>query len=316
MVHVLGSGGAGWWGRLVVVLGLVCGMTAAARGQAVAAMSMRAVKPGDAPGYSAGTSSATRDEREPVVLSEEEEFPRPQPPGGEVVAQKELERGDPASFWTGWTGTVQAGVNGSSGNSENFNLRMGFAATRKTEPMETALDASYTWATDGGEKTKSRGDLNLRNDWTLGESRWFVFGVGKVEYDEFQDWRWRVSAIAGPGYALVRDDVTTIKLRTGIGASREFGGGRNEIVPELDLGADAKHQLTERQSIFITHDTYPSVEDLADLRMVTKAGWEILVDPEVNLLFTLGVEHRHQSQPGEGFRKNDLDYYAVLGWSF
>lgn len=222
----------------------------------------------------------------------------------------------PTSFWKGWRGSVQAGVNGSSGNSENFNLRMGFSAERKTKPMETRADAVYSWATDGGEKTKSRAEANLRNDWNFNESPWFVFTVGKAEFDEFQDWRWRLSAMVGPGYAIIRNDKTTLKARSGFGFSQELGGQSNEFYPELDFGMDFEHQLTERQKLFATGDYYPRIEDFADYRTVTKAGWEIIVDPEMNLLLKLGIEHRHQSEPGEGFKKNDLDYFAMMGWRF
>lgn len=297
-----------WTAVAVVVWVLMAG--GAARGQSVAAMSMREFR---SPGVKDVQSRAKVPPR-----TEEEHNARAGfvPVVGEEIVEEAPPRPEPGSFWEGWEGSVEGGVNGSSGNSENFNVRMGFGATRRVESMETSLDGTYTWATDAGEKTKSRGDLNARNDWSLGESAWFVFAVGKVEYDEFQDWRWRFSAIVGPGYALVRDEVTTLKLRGGIGVSRELGGSRNELIPELDLGVDFEHKLTERQSIFLTHDTYPSVEDFADFRTVTKAGWEIVVDPEVNLLLKLGIEHRHQSEPGEGFKENDVDYFAVVGWRF
>ncbi|MCK6477654.1 MAG: DUF481 domain-containing protein [Phycisphaerales bacterium] len=299
-------------GRMLALLValLLCVMARPAMAQAVAAMSMRNVErdgPGRpvmvrSEGRSGGPDSRRTDFRNPASDAEDYGLTAEPPP--------------PASFWEGWGGSVEGGVNGASGNSENFNLRMGFSAQRRTVPMETSVTGSYTWSTDGGEKTKSRGELEGRNDWNMGESPWFVFAVGRVEYDEFQDWRWRLSGIAGPGYTLVRSERTTLKLRSGLGASRELGGSRNEIIPELDLGLDLEHKLTEHQKIYLTHDSYPSIEEFSDFRSVTKAGWEILVDPESNLLLRLGVEHRHQSRPGEGFKKNDLDYFALIGWQF
>lgn len=223
---------------------------------------------------------------------------------------------EPDSFWSGWNGAVHVGVNGSSGNSETFNLRLVFNARRLTDTMETTADGAYSWTSDDGSQSRNRGEFNLRNDWKLGESRWFIFGVAKAEYDEFQDWRWRLSGILGPGYTLVRDEKTTFKLRAGFGLSREFGGSRADLVPELDLGADFQRIISERQKIFATHDTYPAAEDFSDFRTVTKAGWEILVDPEANLTFRLGIEHRYQSKPGENFKSSDLDYFALLGWNF
>lgn len=295
---------------VLVVVGILGCAVRPAVAQAVAAMSMRNVER-DGAGRAAVVQVGARsvepdarrtDFRNPASDAEDYGLGTEPPP--------------PASFWDGWGGSVEGGVNGASGNSENFNLRMGFSAQRRTVPMETSVTGSYTWSTDGGEKTKSRGELEGRNDWNMGESPWFVFAVGRVEYDEFQDWRWRLSGIAGPGYTLVRTDRTTLKLRGGLGFSRELGGSRNEIIPELDLGVDLEHKLTDHQKIYLTHDTYPSIEELSDFRSVTKAGWEILVDPESNLLLRLGVEHRHQSRPGEGFKKNDLDYFALIGWQF
>ncbi len=278
--------------KVGVVL-VIAGAAGIGRAQAIAAISMR---------------SAARD------------VP---PPGGEAqqadaepVAAGITAATEPGSFWAGWKGSVEAGVNGSSGNSESLDIRMGFSARRTTPEQETSTDGSYTWATDGGEKSKSRGEFNLRNDWQFTDSPWFIFATGKAEYDEFQDWRWRFSALGGPGYALIRDEQTTLKLRGGLGASKELGGSSDEIVPELDLGVDFEHRLSERQRIYITSDAYPRVEDFAEFRTLTKAGWEILVDPETHLLLRLGIEHRHESQPGAGFKKNDLDYFAVMGWQF
>jgi hypothetical protein len=306
MTGFKGQGAAGVWMGLLVAFLVMVGVVVPAQGQLVAAVSMRNLED---------------EEIEEARVEEGESFLRTEPPvigfhpdmdAAEVAAQAF----EPKSFWDGWKGSVQAGVNGASGNSENFNLRMGFDAQRVTSAMETKINAAYSWSTDDGTKTASRGDLGLRNDWNLGESPWFVFAIGKVEYDEFQDWRWRTSTIVGPGYTVIRDEKTTLKVRGGIGASKEFGGTQNELVPELDIGFDFERQLTERQKVFVTHDTSPSIEDLSDFRMVTKAGWEILVDPEVNLLLKLGVEHRRQSKPGEGFKKDDIDYFAVLGWNF
>lgn len=223
---------------------------------------------------------------------------------------------EPTSFWQGWKGSIEGGLNGSEGNSENLNIRGGISGARKTKPMETTASLTYNYATSDGEKTKSRGEFNLRNDWNFGESPWGFYALGRIEYDEFQDWDWRFSVYAGPTYALIRTEKTTLKLRAGLGFSKEIGGSRNEIIPELNLGADFSHQLTERQRIFASFDYYPSLLDFSEFRTVGKAGWEILVDPEVNMTLKLGIEHRHQSDPGVGKKKNDIDYFALIAWTF
>lgn len=220
------------------------------------------------------------------------------------------------SFFSGWKGSVEFGLTGSTGNSENLNVRAGISGTRKARETDTAAALTYLYANDEGTKTKNRGELNLRNDWNLGESRWSLFSQGRVEYDEFQDWRWRLSAYGGAGYSFLRDEKTTLKGRLGAGVSKEFLSSRNELVPEGLVGLDFAHQLTERQRIFYSGEYLPSLSEFPQYRVSQKAGWEILVDPEVTMTLKLGVEHRYQSTPGDGFKHSDLDYYALLAWAF
>jgi hypothetical protein len=54
---------------------------------------------------------------------------------------------DPDSFLKGWKGSIEGGINGSTGNSENFNVRAGLGAKRTTSAMETSAALTYTWAT-------------------------------------------------------------------------------------------------------------------------------------------------------------------------
>lgn len=224
---------------------------------------------------------------------------------------------DPDSFWKGWSGAIEGGINGSDGNSETFNLRFGVGAERKTSKMETKLKSEYAYSTNNGEAEKNRWFTEARNDWSLDrQDRWSFFVIGRLEYDDFQDWNWRASVFAGPGYKIIRTDKTLLNLRAGVGLTREFGGERNELIPEGLLGGDFEHQLTERQKLTATFEYYPSFHNVSQYRLLGRGSWEILVDPQVNMTLKLGFEDRYDSNPGEGFKKNDLDYFAMIVWKF
>lgn len=224
---------------------------------------------------------------------------------------------DPDSFWKGWAGSIEGGINGSDGNSETFNLRFGAGLGRKTSKMETKLKSEYAYSTNNGEAEKNRWFTEARNDWSLDrEDRWSFFVIGRLEYDDFQDWNWRASVFTGPGYKVIRTDKTLLNLRAGVGLTREFGGERNDLIPEGLLGADFEHQLTERQKLTATFEYYPSFHNLSQYRLLGRGSWEILVDPQVNMTLKLGFEDRYDSNPGEGFKKNDLDYFAMIVWKF
>lgn len=221
------------------------------------------------------------------------------------------------SFWNGWKRTVDLGVIGSEGNSETFGARAALGAQRKTNYMETTVGLSYVYNTDNGEKTKSRGELTARNDWLFGkDSRWGFFAEGKVEYDEFQDWDWRLSGFVGPSYAFVRNDKTLLRGRVGIGGSYELGGDDNGFEPELLLGLDFEHAFNDRNKVFASAEYLPSLSDFPDYRVNSKAGWEILIDEKSGANLKLGVVDRYDSDPGDGFKKNDIEYFVTLGWSF
>lgn len=218
--------------------------------------------------------------------------------------------------WSIWKGSVELGINGSEGNTRTLNGRAGAEAARETDAMLTKARISYKMARDGSQTTENKALAEARNDWKLGESKWSVFAQGSFEFDDFQDWDTRLSLYAGVGYRIIDEEKTKLNGRVGIGASREFGGTDDEWTPEGLLGADLSHQLTERQKLTASLDVYPSLSDGGEFRSVARVAWEVLVDPEVKMSLKVGAEQRYDSDVAAGIRKSDLDYYALLVWSF
>lgn len=223
---------------------------------------------------------------------------------------------DPDSFFKGWAGSFAFGLNGASGNTERFGLRSQLDAKRETSRNITTFGALYVFATDDGNKSEHRGEVFGKYEWKIGEDgRWRPFATAKAEYDEFKDWRWRVSGFVGVGYALIQNETTLFVPRVGIGASREFGGRSNEIIPELDLGWDFEHKFNENVKFFNVFDFYPSLKNFSDFRIETRAGLDILLSKENNLTLKLGVEDKYDSTP-EGAKRNDFSYFALIAVNF
>lgn len=221
------------------------------------------------------------------------------------------------SFWNGWKRTVDLGILGSEGNTESFGARAALGAQRKTDDMETTVGLSYVYSSNDGEKTKSRGELAARNEWLYGkDSRWGFFAEAKLEYDEFQDWDWRLSGFVGPSYAFIRNDKTLLRGRVGAGGTYEIGGEDDGFEPALLFGVDFEHQLNERNKLFASAEYLPSLSDFPEYRANAKAGWEILVDEATNMNLKLGIVDRYDSDPGPGIEKNDIEYFVTLGWAF
>jgi putative salt-induced outer membrane protein YdiY len=220
-----------------------------------------------------------------------------------------------SSDWTtGWSASYELGLNGASGNASNFNLSTAFNLTRKLDSRVTNLNFNYAQASNEGILIRDFALLRSRNEYLLGDSPWSIFTEGTVEYDRFQAFDFRLTLATGVGYRFIDNETTTLKTRTGLGTSREFGGVNDQWKPELVLGLDFKHQLTGRQSLYLTNDFYPTWTDFGDFRMITDAGWQLVIDEETRTSLKLGVINRHDSTPG-GQEPNDLNYSFLLMWN-
>lgn len=237
--------------------------------------------------------------------------PTPEPePAPEVV---EIVEDEPA---VKWDRQFEVGLRGSSGNSDRLNFDAGLSLRREDDKGIFNFDTSYIYAQDDGTDTANRFDANLRNEWKLDNPRWTIFAQGSYILDEFQDWDYRVSGGAGVGYLLIDEEDTSLQLRAGVGASREFGDMADEdVVPELILGADLRHAFSDSNRLLASTEVFPSLSDFGEFRSISSAAWEMDIDSADGLSFRVGVEHRYESQV-EDAEKSDFDYFARLVYSF
>ena len=212
--------------------------------------------------------------------------------------------------------TVEFGLDGSSGNTEGLNLRGGISLHRTTDSNDTKAWANYAYATADGEANQSRGAIGARNDWLLSPSPWLYFADALLEYDEFESWNWRVSGHGGFGYEFVKDEDTSLVGRAGAGFNQTLGGDDPLFTPEGLLGLGITHALSKRQTISASIDYFPSFLDIADYRVVARAGWDIVVDPETRMSLKIGARDEYDSRPGGTASNNNLDYFALLAWGF
>jgi putative salt-induced outer membrane protein YdiY len=252
---------------------------------------------------------ARRDLASVTVLPEAAPPPPPPPPPAPETPP------DPDSFWKGWTGSLEFGLNGAEGNSSSLSVRGAATFKRDTSKTTTLFGVLYTYGSSNHDKDLDRGEVDIRNDWKTG-TPWRIYVTGKAEYDAFQEWDWRLSTHAGVGYEVIKTDNTLLLPRIGVGISKEFGSHDGDIEPELDIGLDWEHKLDERQKLFATVDYYPSLDRFTTYRAEAKAGYEIIVDPTNKLALKLGVDERYQSNPGDDKKKSDFLYFATIVYTF
>lgn len=246
------------------------------------------------------------------------------PLSASIAQQEEIIDGAPSYFeeapmngwfcFECWDSSFEIGINGASGNSDNFNTRIGFDLERKTPVTAAKLGFDYSSAEVNGVDTQNFANLKLDLDRVFAEgSPWSLFLKTDLLWDEFRPFDLRLAINSGLGYKWVDNGATLFRTRTGAGVSREFGGVNNDWIPEAVFGLDFNHQLNDRQKLTATVDYLPSFEDFSDYRIVGDFSWEMLLHEATNMSLKLSVLDRYDSTP-DGAEANDISYALLLLW--
>ena len=218
-----------------------------------------------------------------------------------------------------WSGGMELGLTGATGNTELLTFTGGWNLRRKTDRHTLYTDLLYTYSTQDGELNANQALFNARNEMPFSKYSLTAFSATQVEYDELRAYRFRVGTYLGVGYTLVDDDYRTAKVRFGAGATRELavGGPPDRWVPELVFGYDLRYQLNDRAAILTVADVYPRLgEQAGEYRVRTRAALEFIVDPESGTVLRMGLQDRYDSNPGNNTVRNDLTYFTTLGIKF
>jgi putative salt-induced outer membrane protein YdiY len=226
----------------------------------------------------------------------------------EVVKEEVVEKSP-------WSGSIELGANGSSGNSNLYNVRFGLDLDRKTDWTKFSFDFDYKNDSTDHVRTANRLFLDLRQEWAPTPGPWNLYVHGTTEYDEFKDFDTRIAADSGLTYNFLKTDKSRFAGRMGLGVSHEIGGTSDEWVPEGSLGLDLERKISKFQKFKMKVDYFPDLSDFGDSRVDTKVNYETVIDADMNLSLKLGVRDRYDSTPGTA-QHNDLDYSVVLLWKF
>lgn len=214
-----------------------------------------------------------------------------------------------------WSGGGELGLNGADGNSTLFALRTGFTAKRKTDTNLLSTDFLYTYAKQNGVLTQNQAMFNARDEVLFPGSPWSLFASTNIEFDDLRAYDFLIGVYGGVGYQVIQTDAIDWRLRAGAGAVRLVGGPDDRWMPELVFGTDFSYKIDDRQSFVFNLDYYPRVDDFSQYRVRARGAYQIILDQASGTTLRLGVQDRFDSNPGPA-KKNDLTYYATLGFTF
>jgi len=215
-----------------------------------------------------------------------------------------------------WDIRLELGINGSSGNTDNQNIRFATMATRETEIGKTDLSMIYRYAEEDSNKTEDNFFARARQSWKFKNSpRWSYYVEGTYESDEFQDWTDRMTVIGGLGYRFIDEEDEKLDGRVGIGGTQRWGSDDDTWDTNLQVAADYSKKINDRVAFTASAEYLPMIDDLADARLRGVAAMEIKLNKDGNWLMKLGVEDKYDSTPGDA-KHNDFYYGISLVMAF
>jgi len=255
--------------------------------------------------FAVGQGAIAKAEAPPPVKPAEPPKPAAPPDGGLLGL----------GWLKGWDRRLEAGVSGAAGVSSNQQGHVGFMADYEDTEVRWQQRARYFRSESDRTETANSAMVSINRDDLMPGSPWFSFAGGRLDRDDFQDWRNRVALNGGVGREMVKTDRYRLLGRLGLGATHSWGGpDGQETEPEGLIGFEMNWKISRQQSLAIANTLYPSLKHSGEFRNVSALDWIIDLDKEAGLGLKLGITNEHESVRDDGASKNDFKYTSALIW--
>ncbi|HCO59949.1 MAG TPA: hypothetical protein DIT58_07115 [Porticoccaceae bacterium] len=218
----------------------------------------------------------------------------------------------PAWLLPEWEKQLDLGISGSDGNSQSQDIHLALNARHENAEHRWDFQSVYDQSEKDGEKSQDEFFAALNRDWLLPDSPYFYFTSGRFDWDDFQDWDYRLNLAGGVGKDFIKRDDWLLSGKTGIGFNREFGGDDDDISPEGLLELLSYWTLTEHHKIEFKTTFYPQLDELSEFRNITSLAWVNKLNASMRL--KIGLSNEHDSDVPDGVKKNDFKYATSLSW--
>ena len=232
----------------------------------------------------------------------------------ESTAQTKAAQNALLSTWLlpNWEKHLDVGVSGADGNSRSQDIHTALIIKTESSKRRHEIQAAYDSSEKDGDKSRDEFFTHLNSDWLIPNSQYFYFASSRFDWDDFQDWDYRLNIAGGGGYDFINNDTRTLRGKAGLGLNRESGGGDDDISPEGLLELASTWQLTKNHGIELKTTFYPQLEELQEFRNITTLAWVNKLNGFMRL--KVGLSNEHDTDVPDDIKKNDFKYSTSLSW--
>lgn len=240
-------------------------------------------------------------------------------------------------FMEGWERAFGFGFGGSTGNSQDASVNGSLDISKKTDAFRGTFDSSYFYASQNSVRNTNAFTAGYKHDFLMKESRFFFFLAGRYQYDQFQDWRHRISGNGGVGYDILRKDDYDLSVEIGAGFARTQGTEVNSVIvnrawkPEGVAGLSGSWRPFEGHEFSADVTFFPNfrtnAQGVFEFRVLANASYQIAVTAIDGLSLKFGVRDEYDKSidtsvpvpgvvPARLQQRNNVKYYGNLVYEF
>lgn len=217
-----------------------------------------------------------------------------------------------------WTGSVFAGYNETSGNTDKGSASLSAEAVKKFDRSEVLLKGNIFYSQSDKKMDGQKWDGLAKYSYDFGEDRrWFNFCQVLVDHDYFADIDYRVTPAAGAGYHIAREEDWTWDVDAGLGyritRHRINTAADDENITAL-LHTFMKKKILD--NAFLSEDltVYPGLESGSGV--VVRSETAFINPLSANLDFEIKYIYDYNSEPAAGKKSADRQIIAGIRYRF
>jgi putative salt-induced outer membrane protein len=221
-------------------------------------------------------------------------------------------------FLDGWNGSIFAGYNHLSGNTDKAAGSINVEATKKFELSEILLKGNVFYSQSDKKMDGQKWDALAKYSYDYGaDLQWYNFIQVLADHDYFSDIDYRVTPAVGVGYHIARTEEWTWDADAGLG----YRITRHRVNTQADDEAATivLHTLMRKKifdNAYISEDltVYPGLESGSGVLVRSETAF---VNPlSANLDFELKYIYDFNSEPAQGMNKADRQIVAGIRYKF
>ena len=253
-----------------------------------------------------------------LVVKPEEAAP---PPPLKLAQIKTMDRPKPPATWD-FSGNVNAGASKETGNTntEKYSLIGNLKIYKMPHVLKFYAEFHKEWSKQVLSKDNWLGSATYERFLT---KKWFLWGSGVAQMDQFKSLDLRANAAVGPGYQFWNSNEKNLSIKLGPGYTYEkytkkmknYGNTDTREYLSAYWVLEFDRWFFEKLfQVFHHDDLLYDLENSGNWIVRTRTGIRL---PLVSKLFaSFQFNYDFDNQPADGKEKYDQSWFFGIGWQF